>query len=257
MKKEERISQEQVYDIITGKELSWQSIIYELVRTEQLDPWDIDIKLLAERYLEVVNKLEEADFHVSSKVLLACSLLLRLKSEIFVNSFLEMNNELYGEDSEKKRALETLNLDEDELPLLLPKSPISRNRPISIEDLMRALEKAIDTENRRIKRKIRKELTEKEIMMILPKNTRVPLKVRMRKLLKLIRNSFRNGDRVKFSSLAKKREEKIAGFIPILHLSNEGKIYLWQEKHFDDIEILPEVHYKEKEAIEKELEPLG
>lgn len=69
-KKVDKISQEQFYDIITSKEVSWQALIYELIQTEQLDPWDIDISLLAQKYLEKIKQLEEANFFVSSKVLL-------------------------------------------------------------------------------------------------------------------------------------------------------------------------------------------
>ena len=32
----------QVYNIITGKDPSWQGIIYDLINSEQLDAWDID-----------------------------------------------------------------------------------------------------------------------------------------------------------------------------------------------------------------------
>ena len=97
MKKEERINQSQFYDLITGEELSWQAIIYDLIKTEQLNPWDIEIGVLADRYVEKIAKLESDDFFVSSKVLLACALLLRLKSEILANSYIqELNDSLFG-----------------------------------------------------------------------------------------------------------------------------------------------------------------
>ena len=73
MEKEDGINQDQFFDLITGEELSWQSIIYDLIKTEQLDPWNIDIGILADRYVEIISKLEDADFFISSKVLLACS----------------------------------------------------------------------------------------------------------------------------------------------------------------------------------------
>jgi len=77
--------------------LSWQAIIYDLIKTEQLDPWDIDLGILADKYVDIIQHLEDADFFVSSKVLLACSLLLRLKSEILINSYIQdLNDALYG-----------------------------------------------------------------------------------------------------------------------------------------------------------------
>ena len=39
----ERIGPTQFYGIITSNKPDWQSIIYDLIHTEQLNPWDIDI----------------------------------------------------------------------------------------------------------------------------------------------------------------------------------------------------------------------
>src|SRR3989344_2466565 len=83
--KNEKVGQEQIHNLLFGDKLAWHEIIYDLINTEQLNPWDIDISLLAEKFLERVRQLEEANFFVSSKVLLAASLLLRIKSEILLN----------------------------------------------------------------------------------------------------------------------------------------------------------------------------
>ena len=48
----DKIGQTQFYGIITGNKPDWQSIIYELIHTEQLDPWDVDIVVLTQRYFE-------------------------------------------------------------------------------------------------------------------------------------------------------------------------------------------------------------
>ena len=63
MKRGDRINQSQFFDLITSNELSWQSIIYDLIKTEQLDPWDIDITLLADKYIEKIKELEDSDFY--------------------------------------------------------------------------------------------------------------------------------------------------------------------------------------------------
>ena len=68
-------SNEQVYDILFGSdEITWQSMIYELVSSEQMDPWDIDVSLLAQKFLEKLKKLKEMDLKISGKVLLAASI---------------------------------------------------------------------------------------------------------------------------------------------------------------------------------------
>ena len=153
MKGDDRIDQNQFFDLITSEELSWQSIIYDLIKTEQLDPWDIDLAVLAEKYVQTIQQLEDADFFISSKVLLACSLLLRLKSEILINSYIQdLNNALYGRKDEKRYELERIEINKDELPTLTPRTPMARHRKVTLKELMSALDHAITTENRRIKK---------------------------------------------------------------------------------------------------------
>ena len=88
------VGQEQIHELLFGYKLSWQAIIYDLINTEQLNPWDMDLVLLTDRFLDKVKQLEEANFFVSSKVLLAASLLLRIKSEILLNNYLPSLDEV-------------------------------------------------------------------------------------------------------------------------------------------------------------------
>ena len=141
-----KINQNQFFDLITSEELSWQAIIYDLIRTEQLDPWDINLEVLADKYVLIIQQIEEANFFISSKVLLAYSLLLRLKSEILKNQYIQSLDEiLYGEKEEKKYELGRIEIDEDELPILVPRTPIPRHKKVTLKELMSALNKAINT----------------------------------------------------------------------------------------------------------------
>jgi len=251
----EQVNQDQFFDLITSEELSWQSIIYDLIKTEQLDPWDIDIVVLAQRYVEIISELEEADFFISSKVLLACSLLLRLKSEILINSYIQdLNDALYGRKVESRYALERIEIDESELPELVPRTPMARHRKVTLNELMAALNQAIETENRRIKREIRSRQTKKSVLRIMPKDTFVPLKIRIKNIFLILKNHIgENNNHMRFSHLASEKEEKLASFVPILHLSNNGKIYLRQKNHFDEIHIGLEQFKEEIKELEEEL----
>lgn len=254
----EKINESHFYNLITGEELSWQAIIYDLIKTEQLDPWDIDIVVLADKYIETINNLEDEDFFISSKVLLACSLLLRLKSEILANSYIqELNDLLFGKkEVQKTLDFEKIIINENELPLLVPKSPMARHKKVTLEQLMGALNKAINTENRRIKRSIKGYQAQKAAELILPKNQFVPLKTRIKNIFNIISThlNIHENKHINFNYLAKEKEEKLASFLPILHLSNEQKIFLHQPIHFEDIFITKKIHPKELEALNTELE---
>ncbi|MCK5449712.1 segregation/condensation protein A [Candidatus Pacearchaeota archaeon] len=255
MEKGDRINQNQFFNLITSEDLNWQTIIYDLIKTEQLDPWDIDIKLLAERYIEVIQQLEEGNFFISSKVLLACSLLLRLKSEILINSYIQdLNDALYGRKDGKKYELERIEIDEGELPTLVPRTPMARHRKVTLEELMSALNNAINTENRRIKREIKGQQARKSLLTVMPRGVQIPLKVKVKNIFGIIQGHLgQNNPHMKFSHLAPTKEEMLASFIPVLHLSHNQKIYLKQQIHFDEIHMSLKVHEEELRELEENL----
>lgn len=249
----EKIGQEQLYDILTSKEPSWQAIIYELIHTEQLDPWDVDIALLANRYLQKIKELEEANFFISSKVLLAASLLLRIKSEILLNQYIKSLDEiLFGKKEEKKQVLEKIEIDENELPELFPRTPLPRFKQVTLQELMSALNQAISTESRRIKREISIKQAERLSQVDVPKS-RVNIRDRIRQIYAKIIVFFskKPETRLGFTELVGKgKEERLAAFLPILHLDSQQKVWLEQEKHFDEIWIWLYELYKKEHAFE-------
>jgi len=259
MERGDRINQDQFFNLITSEELSWQAIIYDLIKTEQLDPWDINLSVLAEKYVQIIQQLEDADFFISSKVLLACSLLLRLKSEILINSYIQdLNNALYGRPKDEKRyELERIEIDENDLPILSPRTPMARHKKVTLKELMAALDHAINTENRRIKREIKGRQAQKSALTVMPRGNFVPLKVRIKSIFGIVNNHLTQGNtHMKFSHLAPSKEERLASFVPILHLSNNGKIFLRQPVHFQDIHMTLKIHNDELRELEQELELL-
>jgi segregation and condensation protein A len=255
MESDNRINQDQFFNLISGEELGWQGIIYDLIKTEQLDPWDIDLGKLADKYVDTIQQLEEADFFISSKVLLACSLLLRLKSEILINSYIQdLNNALYGNRDEKRYEMERIFIDENELPTLTPRTPMARHKKVTLKELMKALDHAINTENRRIRKEIKGRQAQKSLLTVMPKGTFVPLKVRVKSIFGIVDNHIKQGNNhMKFSHLAPAKEEKLASFVPILHLSNNGKVFLRQPVHFKDIHMTMKIHDQELQELEQEL----
>jgi segregation and condensation protein A len=254
MKSEDKINQDQFFNLISSNELGWQSIIYDLIKTEQLNPWDINLAILADKYVATIQSLEEANFFISSKILLACSLLLRLKSEILINSYIQdLNDALYGRKDIKRYEIERIEIDENDLPILTPKTPMARHKKVTLKELMKALDHAINTENRRIKKEIKGRQARKSILTVLPKDNFVPLKVRIKSIFNIVKGHLSDNNHMKFHHMAESREEKLASFIPVLHLSNNGKIYLRQLEHFEDIHMTLDIHHKEKEELENEL----
>ena len=242
------VKQDQIHDLLFNREIGWQEIIYDLINTEQLDPWNINIIILTDRYLIKIQELEEADFFVSSKVLLAASLLLRIKSEILLDKYIKSIDEiLFGKKDSKKYISERIELDE-EIPLLIPKSPMPRFRKVTLKELMESLNKAINTENRRIKKEIINKNALIESSFSLPKK-KFNIKSKIKELytrLILHFNDEKENKKITFTEfVGNSKEEKIISFSPLLHLENQKKVWMEQEKHFDEIYIwLKEVYLK-------------
>lgn len=244
-----RIGNDHLYEIITSQEVSWQAIIYDLINTNQLDPWDIDLSLLANRYLAKIREMEGANFFVSSKVLLAASLILRIKSDILLNEHIKsIDDILFGKKEIEERKYERIEIDENELPVLYPRTPLPRMRKVSLQELMSALGKAINTENRRIKKEIVERQAGREAEIVLPKASRVNVKDRIRKIYSRFLTMFKaRKERIGYTELiGKDREERIAAFLPVLHLDHQQKVWLQQEGHLDEIWVWLYQHYKQE-----------
>jgi len=268
MKKEakpvkDRISQDQLYNMLVSRELSWQAIIYDLIKTEQLNPWDIDIALLSKKFLEKViqiQELEEHAFFVSSKVMLAAAILLRMKSEILRQNIRTIDEILFEPKNKGKiETVQPLQIITEELnalekeDLLIPRTPLPRSRKVTINELMTALEKAINTEHRRIKKRLSTSRARRELEFAIPRPLlNIPQKIR--ELWGVLRNIFKKEkkEKIMFSQLISQgtKEEKIGTFVPLVFLDHQNKVWIEQEKPFSDIDI-----WMKKELADQNKEP--
>lgn len=262
LKGEMNVRQEQIQDLLFKPEMRWQEIIYDLINTEELDPWDIDIAILADKYLEVIKEMEEGDFFVSSQVLLAAALLLRIKSEILLNEYIKsIDDILFGKEDIRKRVLERIEL-EDDIPELVPKSPMSRFKKVTLNELLESLNKAISTENRRIKKEIIKKNAIRETSFSLPKKRMFSIKDKIKEIHEKLKSHLGSEEKKKVSYtdlIGRNREERILSFYPLLQLENNSKVWLEQERHFHEIFVwLKHVYVKHNgdpiEEIRRELE---
>lgn len=231
--------QDEIFNMLIQKdEITWQTIIYDLVRTEQLDPWNIDISLLTKRYLETVQKLKKHNFFLSGKVLLASAILLKIKSIKLLTEYIaDFDNQLFQRDEDIFDESQDPVKDhiKYEIPSLLVKTPQVRKRQLTLNDLMKALEKALDVEERRKVRQIDRVVAEAQ----LPEK-----KIDISELIKTIYDKiiflFKTKEKITFSELVNsdKSEDKITTFVPLLHLDSQQKIDLRQEKQFGEIDIV-------------------
>src|SRR6056297_2907849 len=243
------ITQEEIHKILFNREIGWKEIIYDLINTEQLDPWNINITFLSHKYLEKIRELEESDFFISSKVLFAASLLLRIKSEMLLSRYIKSIDEiLFGRKKEKKKyKMEKIELKE-EIPELVPKTPMPRVKKVTLNELIDSLNKAINTENRRIKKAVLNKNALRETGISLPKK-KYRIKDIYNKLIGIFKTKKEN-KKISYTEFIgeNSKNKRLEHFFPLLHLENQQEIWLDQEKHFDEIDIWEKRDYLKKKG---------
>ena len=221
-------------------EIGWQTLIYELVRSQRMDPWDIDLSALAQHYIETVKRLQELDFKLSGKVLLAAAVLLHIKSTQLLEVDLAALDALFAPPQELELGQELepdTALFLEELPIdrmtLIPRTPQPRKRKISVFDLVAALQKALEVRHRRL-------LREAAIPEVVVPERKLDIARVIFELYERIKAELMVGKKLYFDELVPPsagKADKIYTFVPLLHLDNQQKIELQQARPFDKIEI--------------------
>lgn len=237
--------QDRLYNLIVeSDDISWKSILLDLVNSEQMDTWDIDISVLTKRYIEKIKQLKETNLKVSGKVLLAAAILLRIKSKRLVGEDLdefdrllassEMTEDQFYDDLEQELAQGEIAGYHDQSLELRPRLPQPRKRKVSVHDLVRALEKALEVKKRRLVNALH------DVDVIVPEK-KLDIGAAMQSMYAKLLTFFNKGKKkLTFNSLVpgkKSKEDKVYTLIPLLHLSNEQKVELSQKEHFGEIEI--------------------
>ena len=232
---------EDIFEMLFDKdEITWQDIIYDLIKTEKMDPWDVDVSLLAEKFVSTLKEMKKMDFRLSGKIILAAAFFLKIKSDkLLKEDLVFLNNMMNPQEDELMDLLEdpsSLELKEQnkEKPILKYRTPQPRKRKVSVYDLVDALEKALEGDQKRMIRK----LSAKGKKINVPKKDK-DITIVINDLYKKIEKTLETVKHVKFSQLLKsgEKEEKIYTFIPLLYLDTQRRIDIEQKIHFDDIRI--------------------
>ncbi len=233
-------TQQQVLNILFDQDdLSWKDILLNLVKTEQMDPWDVNITQLTQKYIQAVKLMTEHDMRISGKMLLAAALLLRIKSTQLVEKDLAefdllLAGEEYNEDELFNGNNETGSGRDKSKYQLIPRNPQPRTRKMSIHDLIQALQKAMETKKRILAQ-------QRPVKYVLPKRNIDIMEVIYDLYHKIMYYSGKNNDeKLTFTQLLPPRagkQDKAYTFIPLLHLETMRKIETEQKKPFEEIYI--------------------
>ncbi len=198
---------------------TWKDLLVELVKKNKLDPWNVDIVDIVDKYIEAVKTLKIMDLRIPANIILAASILLRFKSEAL---HFEIENNV-DEEAEAPRMSPSI----EPLSFRLRVPP---KRKVTLNELIAALDEAMKL----------KEIKERkrDIVEMPLKFESKDIEVELERIYALINKNIDRKGMTTFSALAKATLGKdilTSLFIPLLYLTHRNRILLMQEEFFGEI----------------------
>ncbi len=215
------------------EEPAWKIILLDLVKREKMDVWAIDLVKLSSAYLEKIRKLQSSNLKIPANAILACAILLKLKSRSISFSFLK-------EEKEPEISEEEIREMNEMLPELTPLTKV-RESSVSLDELMHQIEAVIRKTKQRSE-KMRKNGEEYRPKFVMPAFDEKEIEDKIEEIFSLVATKADSEGLVLFSQLCEKNPvAMVEAFVPLLFLANKKRLFLFQESFFGEIIVsLPE-----------------
>lgn len=215
---------------------SWQGVLTRL--TEDMDPWAIDVSELAHRFRVYLNALQELQFEIPGRMVLACSVLLRIKSDdLLASERAPERDELVAEVDEAIEQEMNAWVDPGDAGAL--EIPVLRRprRQVTLFDLRNALAAAMKVSRRRAERLVGHVDMDDENPFENFEIGGTDFSDRLRELFERIVGLLRGRRVLSFFRLLDRgdTDERVHRFFEVLHLAAEGRIQCSQEEFLGDI----------------------
>jgi len=209
------------------EEITPIDILLQLVTMGKVDPWNIDIVDLTEKYIERIREMQDLDLRISARAILAASILLRMKTEAL----------LYGNgEEEEEKEEERIRVEVE--PYVPPLRRVERY--YTLDDLIEALMDALEEAEKKKPRKKKKVEIEEEIFVV--DDFRVDIEKHVNRLYEIVKELYEETkEKIPFWELIFDPTPKIVArtFLYLLFLANMGKVELIQEEPFGEIFVVP------------------
>ena len=204
-------------------------VLVDLARRGEIDPWDIDIALATEKFLQYIDSLERRDLRIPARTLLYASILLRLKSD-----------QMEGQEEEEDNPPEEIEVaapQREEVLDQLPRPPLRRHtkRPVTLDELISELKKAEVVGRRKAMRERWPLLDEKKI---LDPSHEEGIEERIKALGPILDNMFTEKTRLTFQEINIRdgaAQEGVTNYISLLFMAQRRTVWLEQEEIFGEL----------------------
>ncbi len=206
---------------------TWREVLIDLVDKNRLDPWDIDISEIADRYMNAVRSMKVLDLHVPANIILAASILLRMKSEMLV--LIESEEPQPGIESVPQRQV-------PEVPALASRLRLQPGKRITLTELIDALSEVM-----RMQQSAPRAPVQQKIFTGISINTE-DIDAKLDQVYNEVKGMVDTKNMATFASLAigyKSPESVLLDlFVPLLLLMHRGRLMMVQDAFFGDIFIM-------------------
>jgi len=138
----------------------------DMAKKGEIDPWNIDVVELADKFLK---KVEELDLRFSARVLLYAAILVRMKAEILVSEAIFDEEEVVEEEFEEELPDLNFELPMSEESITIPEiKPKRPRRYTTLHELIKELRKAEMLEVKKRKRRVVKAKAEDSNILEVP-----------------------------------------------------------------------------------------
>lgn len=205
---------------------AWKTILISLVKYERMDPWNIDIKILAQKYLEKIRALNSTDLRLPANAILASAILLKFKARALRLPSLE-------EDEVEWKSLLT---EEQLLGGMMPElfaPALLREGKVSLDQLVESIEAILD----KTKSKVQRERDGRERPAFNLPFASMNLESKMKEVFDAALACADSAGLARFAEMVQGQsvDNIIESFLALLFLVNDRKLNAWQETLFGEI----------------------
>ncbi|MBR1619803.1 segregation/condensation protein A [bacterium] len=232
-------------------------ILVEMAKSGKIDPWNIDIVDVTEKYLQKMMELKSLNLKVASRTFLFASILVRMQSNVLTDLTLEdfQDNEepemIYDENGlpindyiPEDDFVPTNNIVRwDEALKRRTSVRLNRNRVVTLKDLIKQLEFYEKIEARanlkdaqqRARRRVRdfSRMTTHDIINNMSNDAMIEEAVL--KIKDNIEQIFQNKEKVELSDLYILGMDRITSYMALLFLSRDTDYQLEQKEFYSDL----------------------
>lgn len=232
-------------------------ILVEMAKSGKIDPWNIDIVDVTEKYLQKMMELKSLNLKVASRTFLFASILVRMQSNVLTDLTLEdfQDNEepemIYDENGlpindymPEDDFIPTNNIVRwDEALKRRTSVRLNRNRVVTLKDLIKQLEFYEKIEARanlkdaqqRARRRVRdfSRMTTHDIINNMSNDAMIEEAVL--KLKDNIEQIFQNKEKVELSDLYILGMDRVTSYMALLFLSRDTDYQLEQKEFYSDL----------------------